>query len=473
MKEELVSFTNELKSKKEISSYDEQATKQAIVLRILSILGWQIFDTNEVYPEYALESQRVDYSLRINNNNKVFIEAKRIREELESHHEQLLQYSFKAGVGLAVLTNGVSWWFYLPLLQDAAWEDRKFYTIDLLQQESQDVASKFIDLLYKDKILSGEAIENAKSIYESQQKKNVIRKTLTKAWNKIISESQESLVNLLADTTEKLCGHTVDNALAKQFLLRNTEHLILSEKPLERSNVGTRKSLSRKDAVSTGTSRTALCLTYLKELRPEVKHENIKLLIEIDKVHKHIFDVDWNHLGKELLVFSKSGIHQKPSNAAKEVFGKDFLQSYANIARKNGMFVDTSTPAVQVIVSYADVEKHIAHLKQAGVIISTHKTSMRNSAGSDTFFDSITPHKQKRILGNIVQRRQLWNIFLEKKKMTSAEFKKHSKFKPKAIAGFVSFLTRNKIATRFADTFTLNEQVIPQIEELLKNIDEK
>jgi len=66
MKERLISFANELKSKQEIGSYDEQATKQAIVLRILATLGWQIFDTNEVYPEYALESQRVDYSLRIN-----------------------------------------------------------------------------------------------------------------------------------------------------------------------------------------------------------------------------------------------------------------------------------------------------------------------------------------------------------------------------------------------------------------------
>ena len=193
MKERLILFANELKSKQEIGSYDEQATKQAIVLKILSTLCWDIFDTNEVYPEYALESQRVDYSLRINNSNKVFIEAKRIREELESHHEQLLQYSFRAGVGLAVLTNGVSWWFYLPL-QDAAWEDRKFYTVDLLQQESEDVADKFIDFLSKDNISSGRAIENARSIYESQQKKNVIRNTLIKAWNKIISEPQESLI---------------------------------------------------------------------------------------------------------------------------------------------------------------------------------------------------------------------------------------------------------------------------------------
>jgi hypothetical protein len=34
--------------------------------------------------------------------------VKRIREELESHQEQLLRYSFQAGVSLAILTNDVS-----------------------------------------------------------------------------------------------------------------------------------------------------------------------------------------------------------------------------------------------------------------------------------------------------------------------------------------------------------------------------
>ena len=216
------------------------------------------------------------------------------------------------------------------------------------------------------------------------------------------------------------------------------------------------------------TSLTALRLAYLKELSPKVKQEHIKLLIEIDKTHKHIFGVDWNHPGKELLVFGKSGMHQKPSNAAKELFGKDFLGSYGNIARKNGTFVDTSTSPVQVITRYADVEKHIAHLKKAGVIAATTEVDISVSNKSGAFFDSTNPHKQKMIIRNILQRRQLWYVFLKKRKMTSGEFKKLSKFKPHAIAGFVLFLIRNEIATSFADTFTLNEAVIPQIKELLK-----
>jgi len=398
----------------------------------------------------------------------VFIEAKRIREELEFHHRQLLNYSFEAGVGLAILTNGVSWWFYLPLLPDAAWEDRKVYTVDLLQQEAEDVAQKFIDLLSRDKISSGEAIENAKSIYESQQKKIIIRRTLLKAWNKIISEPDELLVTLLVETTEKLCGHTVDNALVKHFFSRNSEKLILPGIPLRKPKTVPHKQISKDSPQQIITPLAALALAYLKELRPEVKQEQIRLLIEINPTHKHIFDVDWNHQGKELLVFGNSGIHQKPANAAKEVFGKDLLPSYSNIARKIGKFVDTSTSRVQVITRYADVEKHIAHLKEKDVSSLPTERAISIGNKSGTFFDTITPHKQKMIFRNILERKGLWDVFLRNKKMTSGEFKVHSKFRPKAVAGFMSFLTRNEIATRFGDTFTLNGPVIPQISELLK-----
>ena len=248
-------------------------------------------------------------------------------------------------------------------------------------------------------------IENAKSIYESQQKKNVIRKTLIKAWNKIISEPEDFLISLLADTTEKLCGHTVDNALAKQFLLRNAEYLIFSEKPIKKPTTVAHKPIAKTNSEPMDTSRTALCLAYLKELRPKVKQQHIKLLIEIDNKHKHIFEVDWNHPGKEFLVFGKSGMHRKPSNAAKEVFGKDFLESYSNIARKRGTFVDTSTSPAQVLVRYADVEKHITHLRKAEVPFSTTEENLSISKKSGTFFDSINPHKQKMIIGNILQRR--------------------------------------------------------------------
>ena len=185
-------------------------------------------------PEYSVGGRRVDYSLRINNVNKVFIEVKKIGEELDNHQAQLLNYSFQEGVKLAILTNGITWWFYLPL-QEGSWDQRKFYTIDMLQQEPDDIASKFMSFLSKENIANDKAFENAKIVYKGQQKQKILKRMLPKAWNKIITDPDESLVELLKETTEKMCGHKADNEFIKQFLSKNKNQFLIPEYLLDYS----------------------------------------------------------------------------------------------------------------------------------------------------------------------------------------------------------------------------------------------
>lgn len=216
MREQLAIFIKKLKDER-IVSISEAATKQAVVLPLLSILGWDTLNIDEVAPEYSLKGRKVDYSLRAGGINKVFIEVKKIEEELENHQEQLLNYSFQEGVKLAVLTNGISWWFYLPL-HEGSWEQRRFYTIDIIQQETEEIVSKFIDFLSKENIISGKAIQNAEDIYKSRREQDLIKETIPRAWNKLITEPNELLVELLANETEELCGYKPDNETVEQFL---------------------------------------------------------------------------------------------------------------------------------------------------------------------------------------------------------------------------------------------------------------
>ena len=73
----------------------EEATKQGAVLPILNQLGWDCFNVQEVVPEFSVGTGRIDYCLRINQKNSVFIEVKRTTEDLERHEKQLLDYSFE------------------------------------------------------------------------------------------------------------------------------------------------------------------------------------------------------------------------------------------------------------------------------------------------------------------------------------------------------------------------------------------
>lgn len=217
MKDELLKLINEFKKNKDIFKFGEEATKQGIVLRILKELGWDFFNISEVQPEYSVGNQKVDYALGYNGKIKVFIEVKKVNEDLEKHQEQLLNYAFKEGVKLAILTNGISWWFYLPL-REGSWEQRKFYTIEILDQKSGDIVEKFEEFLSKDNVISDKAVENAEKLYNSRQKITLITETLPKAWDKIISEPDKRLVEILAETTERLCGHKPDDRIVEEFL---------------------------------------------------------------------------------------------------------------------------------------------------------------------------------------------------------------------------------------------------------------
>lgn len=230
MREKLLLLINQLQSDKRLVSFDEASTKQAVILRILSLLGWDAFNIDEVNPEYSIAGKRVDFSLRHANINKAFIEVKKIGEDLEKHQEQLLNYSFQEGVKLSILTNGITWWFYLPL-HEGSWEQRKFYTIEIYDQNSEEIVEHFINYLAKENIISGKAITNAETIYKSRQRNYVIKETLPKAWSKLISEPDELLVDLLAEATEKLCGYKPEHSAVEDFISANFSKIVAPYRP--------------------------------------------------------------------------------------------------------------------------------------------------------------------------------------------------------------------------------------------------
>lgn len=307
MNEELLGLVDDLKRNKQLLTFDEAATKQAVVLRVLKVLGWDQFNVDEVHPEYSVGSKKVDFALKHNGKIKVFLEVKKIGEDLEKHQEQLLSYSFQEGVKLAVLTNGISWWFYLPL-REGNWEQRKFYTIELSDQESKDIAEKFEAFLSKDSVVSGKAIEYAERIYKSKESQELIERTLPRAWEKIITEPDELLVELLADTVEKICGYKPDSETTKQFLMQ------VYQKERAFSTVGTspQKQAPSKQisptSLETYTGKSIVAFTFGGRRYPV--HSWKELLITIANLmlsaHREQFEKVLTLRGRKRPYFSKN-----------------------------------------------------------------------------------------------------------------------------------------------------------------------
>ena len=216
MDKKIVAFIDELKANKKLSTFDEASTKQAVVLRLLSFLGWDIFNVEQVYPDYSANSTTVSYALRIKNTNKVFIEVKRVHAKLDNHQKSLVNLASREGVNLAVLTNGIIWWFYL-VSANGSWQRKWFYSIDLIKQKPETFVPNLIDLLTKTKVAKGQSLKAAKSLYQRKRQK-LAANFLPEAWNQIISQPNKIFVELLSEQTEKLCRYKVDAKSIQKFL---------------------------------------------------------------------------------------------------------------------------------------------------------------------------------------------------------------------------------------------------------------
>lgn len=222
MNENLAEIIDDIQ--KDIGNYEELgefAIKQVVILRVIQSLGWNIFDLKEVKPEFPINivgrNGKVDYSLRIGEINKVFLEIKKSSEPLEKHQGQLLDYAFAEGVKLAILTNGLTWWFYLSLYE-GGWEQRKFYTIDFVQQNLVDIVDMFDSLLSKEKIRNGRAYECAEKYLNERINKEKLKTTIPKVWDEMVSQPNIKLVELLVEETEKMYGYRPSIDLVEEFM---------------------------------------------------------------------------------------------------------------------------------------------------------------------------------------------------------------------------------------------------------------
>jgi predicted type IV restriction endonuclease len=229
MKKPIIAFVKELKANKKLNSFDEASTKQAVVLRLLSFLEWDIFDVDQVSPDYANKDYRAAYALRAAKNRGLLIDVKRPEEKLDSHQKAFLSFAHQRKFDLAVLTNGVLWWFYL-VSAGGGWQQKRFYAVDLLQHPADRFVPHLIELLAKTRVASGESLQTAQSMHQNQKRK-IAAEVIPEAWNQMIGQPNNIFVEILGETTERICGYKPDSGMIHQFLKEHREKLLLKNIP--------------------------------------------------------------------------------------------------------------------------------------------------------------------------------------------------------------------------------------------------
>lgn len=215
----------------DFSQSSEQDTREIAVNTIIGELGWDTLDRNEVAREYSVRGGRVDYCLRSQTRNLVLIEVKRAGTDLAEHQEQLLRYAFDEGVPLAALTDGLVWWLYLPTA-GASWEQRRFYRVHFREERFTDTAGALHRFLNRDGVISGEAQEEAKREFESQERDRRARAALQQAWQQVLSDPNSLFREELADAAEEISGYRPYREAVSDFLQGMSGNAKTEDRPI-------------------------------------------------------------------------------------------------------------------------------------------------------------------------------------------------------------------------------------------------
>lgn len=208
----------------------EAAVSQGILLPALHELGWPVFDTSIVVPEFSLEGRRVDYALcHPANRPSVFVEVKKVGLS-DGADRQLFEYAFHLGVPMAILTDGQEWSFYLPGEQ-GRYDERRVYKLDLLERNLEEAVNRLERYLSYGKVCSGIALRAARSDYENVARGREIEAVLPRAWSTLLEEQDSLLLELLAEKVEDICGYKPDLDLCSRFLKRSLKHSAVATVP--------------------------------------------------------------------------------------------------------------------------------------------------------------------------------------------------------------------------------------------------
>lgn len=140
LKEHIEDISNQLKQGVFKS---EAAVSLGIVLRLLQALEWPIFKPQVVIPEYAVEGGEVDLALCCSHTETlIFVEVKQVRYLLYNYckaKKQLFNYVSHKDVNIAILTDGLEWYFFSS---DAKGEFKESCKLDLIENDSQECAKR-------------------------------------------------------------------------------------------------------------------------------------------------------------------------------------------------------------------------------------------------------------------------------------------------------------------------------------------
>ncbi len=123
----------------------EEATKNAMIMPFIQLLGYNVFDPMEVTPELIADigtkkGEKVDYAVLRDGKPIMLFECKKSGSDLHINHaSQLFRYFHVTAARFGVLTNGLTYKFFTDLEQPNKMDEKPFFEFNILEFKERDV----------------------------------------------------------------------------------------------------------------------------------------------------------------------------------------------------------------------------------------------------------------------------------------------------------------------------------------------
>lgn len=123
----------------------EEATKNSMIMPLIQLLGYNVFDPLEVTPELVADvgtkkGEKVDYAVLKDGQPIILFECKKAGEALNiKHASQLFRYFHVTSSRFGVLTNGLKYQFFTDLEQPNKMDEKPFFEFNILDFKERDV----------------------------------------------------------------------------------------------------------------------------------------------------------------------------------------------------------------------------------------------------------------------------------------------------------------------------------------------
>lgn len=179
----------------------EEATKMALIVPFLSILGYDATDPQDITPELNCDivrekGEKVDYAVYVDSKVAFIVECKHCDQHLHLHTSQLEKYFVVSDARFAILTNGHEYKFYTDTVKQNIMDKTPFLAFNIHDITDKEIA--ILDLFRKEQFNTEMLYKAAAMCLDSSYIEKLIYQEL-----KNPSESFVKYVNSRVQTSNK------------------------------------------------------------------------------------------------------------------------------------------------------------------------------------------------------------------------------------------------------------------------------